>query len=116
VVKEQSFSFEVNGVAAAVPEDTGQTLVGTLSRKKTPPSTPKAGRTIVIHGELGSYKNMGAFYQKILQPIASQRPDELTIGLHIRARFEEDPGSGLDATLDDGFDNDAFPGLHRETH
>jgi len=116
VVKEQGFSFEVNGVTAAVPEDTEQILGGTLSKKKAPSPAPKTGRSIVIRGELGSYKNMGAFYQKILQPIASQQPDELTIELHIRAHFEEDPGSGLDATLDDGFDNNAFPGLRREDH
>jgi hypothetical protein len=116
LVKEQGFSFEVKGVTAVVPEDTEQFLGGTLSKKKIAPSPSKAGRTIVIRGELGSYKNMGAFYQKILQPIASQQPDQLTIELHIRAHFEEDPGSGLDATLDDGFDNNAFPGLHREDH
>jgi hypothetical protein len=116
LVKEQGFSFEVKGVAAIVPDDTEQFLGGTLSRKRTAPPPSKAGRTIVIRGELGSYKNMGAFYQKILQPIASQQPDQLTIELHIRAHFEEDPGSGLDASLDDGFDNDAFPGLRREDH
>jgi hypothetical protein len=116
LVKEQGFSFEVKGVTAVVPDDTERFLGGTLSKKKTAPPPPKAGRTIVIGGELGSYKNMGAFYQKILQPIASQQPDELTIELHIRAHFEQDPGSGLDATLDDGFDNNAFPGLRREDH
>jgi hypothetical protein len=116
VIKEQGFSFEVNGVTAAIPEDTEQILVGTLSKKKTPPPAPKAGRTIVIRGTLASHNDMGPFFKRILQPIASQQPDKLTIELHIRAHFEKDPGSGLDATLDDGFDNDAFPGLRREEH
>jgi hypothetical protein len=116
VIKEPGYGFEVNGVAGAVPEDTEQMLGGTLTKKKAVPPPPKTGRTIVIQGELGSYKNMGALYQKVLQPIASQQPDELTIELYIRAHFTEDPGSGLDATLDDGFDNDAFPGLRREDH
>jgi hypothetical protein len=116
LVKDRGFSFEVKGVTAVVPDDTERFLGGTLSKKETAPPPPKAGRTIVIGGKLGSYKDMGAFYQKILQPIASQQPDELTVELHIRAHFEQDPGSGLDATLDDGFDNNAFPGLHREDH
>ena len=29
-------------------------------------------------------------------------------------QFDADPGSGLDATLDDAFDNNAFPRLGRE--
>ena len=116
VVKEQGFSFEVNGVTTAVPEDTGQILVGTLSKKKTPPPAPQTGRTIVIRGTLASHNDMGPFFKRILQPIASQQPDKLTIELYIRAHFDKDPGSGLDATLDDGFDNDAFPGLRREDH
>jgi hypothetical protein len=68
----------------------------------------------VIRGDLGSINDMGPFFKKILQPISSQRPSELSISLNIRAHFEEDPGSGLDAALDDGFDNNAFPGLSRE--
>ena len=114
VVKERGFSFEVNGVAATVSEDTDQILGGTLTKTKTSPPPPHTGRTIVIQGTLASHNDMGPFFKKILQPIASQQPEELTIELHIRAHFEEDPGSGLDATLDDGFDNNAFPGLHRE--
>ena len=116
VIKEQGVSFEVNGVIAAVPEDTEQILVGTLSKKKAPPPARKTGRTIVIRGTLASHNDMGPFFKRVLQPIASQQPDELIIELHIRAHFKEDPGSGLDATLDDGFDNDAFPGLRREDH
>ena len=116
VIKEQSFSFEVNGVTTAVPKDTGQILVGTLSKKKAPPPAPQTGRTIVIQGTLASHNDMGPFFKRILQPIASQQPDELTIEICIRAHFDKDPGSGLDATLDDGFDNDAFPGLRREDH
>jgi hypothetical protein len=113
VIKEQGFSFEVNGMTTAVPEDTGQILVGTLSKKKAPPPAPQTGRTIVIQGTLASHNDMGPFFKRILQPIASQQPDELTIEICIRAHFDKDPGSGLDATLDDGFDNDAFPGLRR---
>jgi hypothetical protein len=116
VTKEKDFSLEVNGMPTVVPEETGKILAGTLCRRKSSSPTPMPGRTIVIRGELGSYRDLGALYQKILQPIASQKPDELTIKLQIRARFEEDPGSGLDATLDDGFDNDAFPELRREEH
>lgn len=112
VVKEQGFSFERDGVAV-IPEDADQMLGSTLTKKKAPSSKPKSGRTIVIQGELGSSDDMGPFFKNILRPIASQKPDALTIEVKIRAHFEEDPGSGLDAALDDGFDNDAFPGLRR---
>jgi hypothetical protein len=116
IVKDQGFNFEKNGVTVTVPDDPDEMLVGTLTRKKKPKPTPKTGRTIVIRGSLASHNDMGPFFKKILQPIASQNPDELTIKLDILAHFKEDPGSGLDATLDDGFDNDAFPGLQREEH
>ncbi|MBN2002245.1 MAG: ATP-binding protein [Anaerolineae bacterium] len=116
VVKEQSYGFEVNGVAADVPEDIEQIFGGALVKKEPTSLPPKSGRTIVVRGTLASPNDMGPFFKKILQPIASQQPDDLTIELHIRAHFKEDPGSGLDATLDDGFDNNAFPGLRRENH
>jgi hypothetical protein len=34
--------------------------------------------------------------------------------LTITAQFDADPGSGLDAALDDAFDNNTFPRLTRE--
>lgn len=71
-------------------------------------------RTIVVKGNLASITEMGPFFKKILQPIASQQPSDLTIELSVRAHFDEDPGSGIDAALDDGFDNNAFPGMTRE--
>jgi len=114
VVKEQSYNFEVNGAVAAVPEDTEQILGGALVKKETTTQVSKSGRTVVVRGTLASPDKVGPFFTKILRPIASQQPDDLTIEVHIRAHFEEDPGSGLDAALDDGFDNNAFPGLHRE--
>jgi hypothetical protein len=98
---------------AELPEDETEALEGTLVKETEPAPQTKSGRTIVIKGDLGSINDMGPFFKKILQPIATQGPSELTISLHIHAHFEDDPGSGLDATLDDGFDNDAFPGLIR---
>jgi hypothetical protein len=74
----------------------------------------KHGRTILIQGALGSINDMGPLFTKILRPLASQQPAELAIELTVRAHFAEDPGSGLDAALDDGFDNNAFPGLSRQ--
>jgi hypothetical protein len=115
VVKENRIGLHVNGEKVAeVPQDSEQALAGVLIKGKAPPPTPKSGRTIVIQGALGSMDNMGPFFKKILQPLASQQPAELTIQLDVRAHFEEDPGSGLDAALDDGFDNNAFPGLTRK--
>jgi hypothetical protein len=89
-------------------------LAGVLVKGQTPPPTPKSGRTIVIQGTLQSHNDMGPFFKRILQPLASQQPSKLTIKLTVQAHFEEDPGSGLDAALDDGFDNNAFPGLSRK--
>jgi hypothetical protein len=116
VVKEQNFDFSVNDTRTEVLEEDDQVLIGTLSKKKTASTSSKDGRTIVIEGTLPDHGAMGPFFQKILQPIASQKPDELTIELRVSAHFKEDPGSGLDATLDDGFDNNAFPGLRWEEH
>ena len=113
VLKEQGFSFEVNGAVTPIPVDIDQLLKGSLRKKEPTPQHSKTGRTIVIQGTLASHNDMGPFFKKILLPIASQQPDELTIELHIHAHFDDDPGSGLDAILDDGFDNDAFPGMTR---
>jgi len=115
VIKEQGFGFEVDGAQVAeIPTDSAQVLAGVLVKQQTPPPPPKAGRTIVIQGTLQSHNDMGPFFKKILQPLASQQPSKMTIQLDVHAHFEEDPGSGLDAALDDGFDNDAFPGLSRK--
>lgn len=99
---------------ADFPQDEALSLEGRLIKDQAPPPLPKLGRTIVIQGALKSINDMGPFFKRILQPIASQQPAELTIEVKVGAHFEEDPGSGLDAALDDGFDNNAFPGLSRQ--
>jgi hypothetical protein len=38
----------------------------------------------VIQGALGSINDVGPFFKKILQLLASQQPEELTIELSIR--------------------------------
>lgn len=115
VIQDQKFTYRLGGKDSTdLPEDDNQLLNGALVKKKEPDKITKSGRTIVISGDLGSVNAMGPFFKKVLQPIASQNPAELTITLEIRAHFTEDPGSGLDAALDDGFDNNAFPGLTRE--
>jgi hypothetical protein len=115
VVKEQKFTFRLGDQKVTdLLEDDTQLLDGVLIKEKGPTTPTKTGRTIVIKGNLVSINDMGPFFKKILQPIASQKPSELIITLDIRAHFDEDPGSGLDAALDDGFDNNAFPGLTRE--
>jgi len=72
---------------------------------------PPHGRTIVSQGALASIHNMGPFFKRILQPIASQQPADLAVELKVRAHFDEDLGSGLAAALDDGFEKNAFPVL-----
>jgi hypothetical protein len=115
VVKEQKLTYRLGDQKVTeLPEDETQLLTGVLVKEKVSTIHTKSGRTIVLKGELGSINEMGPFFKKILQPIASQKPTQLTITLNIFAHFDEDPGSGLDAALDDGFDNNAFPGLTRE--
>lgn len=80
---------------------------------KRPAPAVKQGRTIVIQGTLQSINEMAPFFKKILQPVASQQP-AVDIEVRVSAHFqEENTGSGLDAALDDGFDNGAFPGFTR---
>lgn len=115
VVKEQKFTYRLGDQKVTeLPENDAQILEGVLVKEKESTSRTVHGRTIVIKGNLGSINDMGPFFKKILQPLSSQRPSELTIAIDVRADFEEDPGSGLDAALDDGFDNNAFPGLSRK--
>jgi hypothetical protein len=115
VIKSRQFAYKQGDQKVPeLPEDALQALEGTLVKEKETATQTKSGRTIAIKGSLSSINDMGPFFKKVLQPIASQRPVELTITLDVRAHFEEDPGSGLDAALDDGFDNNAFPGLTRE--
>ena len=105
-----------------IPE-TGRTLLifanhfGIISnQKRSNPArqtSPIPGRTIVISGSIDPIKEIAQFFKNILQPINSQGPKEFSLELTVLAHFEEDPDSGLDASLDDGFDNDAFPGLER---
>ncbi len=75
------------------------------------PPPPPQGRTLSISGSI-TIGEIGNLYKNILQAINSQKPDELTIKLTVQARFEKDPGSAFDATLDDGWrQGNAFPNL-----
>jgi hypothetical protein len=115
VLKSHDFAYKQDGQTVdQLPEDQIQFQSGALVKEMKIEKQVKTGRVIVIKGTLGSANDMGPFFKKILQPLATQKPDELTIKIEVRAQFKEDPGSGLDATLDDGFDNNAFPDLIRE--
>jgi hypothetical protein len=115
VLKDSKIAYVVDGQKTSeIPVDESEILAGALIKEVESPPPPKAGRTIQIQGPLASINDMGPFFKNILQPIASQRPSTLTIELNIYAYFEEDPGSGLDAALDDGFDNNAFPGMTKK--
>lgn len=117
ILASQQISYkEGEQKAPVLPTETAPMLEGVLIKENVLSAPAKEGRTIIIKGDLGSINEMGPFFKKILQPISSQRPSQLTITLNVRAYFAEDPGSGLDAALDDGFDNNAFPGLSRQDH
>jgi hypothetical protein len=102
-----------------LPQDRVKLLAGVLVKEVSvvsplhrPP--PDQGRTIIVAGKLGAVTDVASFYKKILQPLASPQGSELTIEVKVTAQYGKDPGSGLDAALDDGFDNNAFPGLTRK--
>lgn len=113
-IKAQQLTYRVDGQEAAPAEDGHLTFEGHLVKEQATGLGEKIGRTIVIKGNLRSVDDVAPFFKKVLQPIKSQQPAELTIALEVRAYFDKDPGSGLDAALDDGFDNNTFPGLVRE--
>jgi len=115
VIRENRLGFRVGDTKMPIiPQDNAEALKGVLIKEHAPSPPPRSGRTIVIQGALRSISDVGPFFKRVLQPIGSQQPDELSIEVNVRAHFEQDPGSGLDAALDDGFDNDAFPGLSRK--
>lgn len=117
VIREHGVGYRENGetVAEIVASDPAE-LAGEFFKDTTvrPPVTD-SGRTIVIHGAIDLAKGeLTRLFQKIVQPLSSQKPAALTMQLTITAQFDTDPGSGLDATLDDAFDNNAFPRLTKE--
>ncbi len=81
--------------------------LGKLAKPTTLIVELKGGRAITIEGTL-EYQEFGSFYKSVLTPLKSS---ELTIEITVRAHYKEDPGSGIDATLEDAFDKGAFPGL-----
>jgi hypothetical protein len=115
LIEGKEYTYQVGDQGTTgLPQDDAPILEGKLIKEQAPPPLPKHGRTIVIQGALQSINDVGPFFKRILQPIASQQPTQLTIEVKVHAHFEQDPGSGLDAALDDGFDKDAFPGLSRK--
>jgi hypothetical protein len=121
VVREHGLGYRVDGeTVAEVSAGDPAGLVGEFFKDTTirPPGggpLPPAGRTIVVRGSIDLAKGeLTRLFQKIVQPLNSQRPASLTMQLTITAQFDADPGSGLDATLEDAFDNSAFPNLSRE--
>jgi hypothetical protein len=115
VVKERGYQYQLGDKTASdLPTDSERLLEGTLVKQVGPGPTPKSGRTIVIQGTLRSINEVAPFFQKILKPLDSQRPAGLTIEVKVDAHFDQDPGGGLDAALDDGFDKNAFPGLAKQ--
>jgi len=117
VVRQGKITFRPDaksGTTSELPDDDEQVLEGVVAVQTQTKPSPKSGRTIVIKGFLQSVNDMGPVFKRLLQPLASQKPTEMSIELTVQAHFEEDPGSGLDAVLEDGFDNEAFPGLSKE--
>jgi len=49
-------------------------------------------------------------YNSILKALETQHPDTFTLTINVTATWENDPGGGLTATLDDGKNNPALKG------
>ena len=110
-MQDQRFEYLVGGQAvASLPEGIEPLLGGVLFRKSEDQARV-SGRTITIQGNLGSASDFAPFFNKLLKPLSTQQPTTLTISVKVDAHFAKDPGGGLDAALDDGFDKNAFPGL-----
>jgi hypothetical protein len=62
-----------------------------------------------ISGDLQQVREHGA--HPVCSPSTAR--NLLTIEITLRAAFTEDPGSSLDATLDDGLDGGGLPGVKR---
>jgi hypothetical protein len=114
-VKENKLGYKEGGqTATKLTVDDPETLTGEFFKATTIKTSKKDGRVIVIRGSIDPARDVAALYKKVLQPLSSQGPSSLTMKLTISAEFDEDPGSGLDAILDEAFDNDTFPTLIRE--
>jgi hypothetical protein len=115
ILKEGRLGYRENGrTVTEIAVDDPEALTGEFF-KDVGIAPPRAnGRTIVIRGMIEPGKDLAPLFQRIVRPLSSQNPASLMMELTITAQFNEDPGGGLDATLDDAFDNNAFPGLRRE--
>ena len=113
--KDHPIDYTVNIQPATQVVTNGDgTLAGALVKRKPGPlPPPKGGKSIAIGGTLTKLEKFTKFFQSVLKPITSQKPSKLTIDVTVRAEFDEDPGSGLDAALDDGLDGGGLPGVNR---
>lgn len=113
--KENQLDYQVNDQPAAqvVTHEDGSLAGELVKRKSTTITPPKSGKTITVGGTLTKLDEFTKFYKSVLQPVYSQKPSTVTIEITVRAAFDEDPGSGLDAALDDGLDGGGLPGVKR---
>lgn len=115
VLKENQLSYKEDGqTLTQIAVDDPEALAGEFFKDTAVKLPTQDGRTILISGSIDPVKEMGALFKSVIQALRSQNPSSLTMDLTIMAEFNEDPGSGLDASLDDAFDNDAFPRLRKE--
>lgn len=114
-LKENRLSYKEDGQSVArIDVEDPEALAGEFFKEATVKPPTRDGRTIVVRGSIDPSNELSALFKKVIQPLNSQSPSSFTMELTIRAQFDEDPGGGLDAILDDAFDKDAFPGLRRE--
>ena len=63
---------------------------------------PPSGRRIAVQGALGSVSALGVLVTNILRSLETQKPKQFRIVVNVTAEWDDDPGAGLTATLQDG--------------
>lgn len=114
-LREHQLAYKEEGqTKTEIDVEDPRALPGEFFKEVVAGPPPTDGRTIVVRGTIDPVKELGALYNSVIKALTSQNPASFTMELTVRAQFNVDPGGGLDASLDDAFDNNAFPGLRRE--
>jgi len=108
---QYAYSAAPGGESTVVPDNLEALQEGWLVRRDGPPPPPPTGRTIKVAATLNDVKLLTSLFTSILRPLDSQNPDAFTLIISATATWENDPGGGLTAALDDGKNNPQLRGI-----
>ncbi len=111
--RELVYQVERGGPVGLPPAELEELRNGWVFEPEAPPlpGPPQGGRSISVQGSLEGLKNFGALVKNILQPLDSQKPKRFRIAVDVTAEWDDDPGSGLTAALEDGKNDPALKGI-----